>query len=63
MKTDDELVERIAFLLTVSEEAQLRTGDRRSTESARKTLKAGAKMAGVEISTSKESGFVTATVK
>ena len=63
MTTNDEITDRIAFLLIVNGEAQVRTGDRRSTDAARKLLKAGAKQASVDISTSASDGFVAAVEK
>lgn len=61
--TDEEIIDRITFLLVVDQTAQVRTGERRSADAARKLLKAGAKQANVEVKTSSSDGYVSATVK
>ena len=63
MKTNDEIVDRTAYLLGFQGWSNVRSGEHRSVDAARKLLKAGAKQAELEIKTVSKKGYVVATVK
>jgi len=61
--TNNEIQNKVASLLSTKGWANVRSGELRSTDAARKLLRAGAKQAGVEVSITSEDGFVSAKVK
>lgn len=61
--TDEEIRTSIVFQLLTKGSAQLRTGDRRNVSTARTILRSAAESAGLEVTTSKQDGFVLAELQ
>lgn len=61
--TDEEIRTAIVFQLLTKGSAQLRTGDRRNVSTARSILRSAAESAGLEVTTSKQDGFVLAELQ
>lgn len=61
--TDEEIRTSIVFQLLTKGSAQLRTGDRRNVSTARSILRSAAENAGLEVTTSKQDGFVLAELQ